>query len=230
MPTFNIAAEIIFPGLVHFQFDTQYEVSSTFLRLQEFYESPYPLIRGKRFDLEEYMDTYAADKGNFTYTSDWSGFNVPGHIVDEFMDVYGEHMLTKEYVLFDAIANNTGEWEKYYIIASSKDGGKKNNPLEVMKHEVAHGMFYLVPEYQKEMTTIAEKVDKKHPELGQKLKDMGYCDEVILDELQAYFAASTMTYLADSGFEGCDIPWNSVLEVQRIFEKYYEELTEKDEK
>ena len=55
---------------------------------------------------------------------------------------------------------------------------------------------------------------------------MGYCKEVVNDEMQAYFATSSMTYLADEGFEGCEIPWNDVLEVQRIFERYYEELVE----
>ena len=37
----------------------QYELASTFIRLQEFYESPFSEIKGHTFSMEEYMDIYA---------------------------------------------------------------------------------------------------------------------------------------------------------------------------
>ena len=227
--SFSTDVEIIFPGLVHFQYNTQYEVASTFLRLQEFYESAYDDIKGKVFDLETYMDAYAEDKGNFTYTADWSGFNVPGEVADNFNDLYSEKMLTKEYDLFDLITEHTHQFEKYYIIASSKYGGMYNDPREVQNHELAHGMCYLVPEYQQEQQAVVDIIKEEHPIFAKKLVEMGYCDDVIDDELHSYFATSTMTYLADEGFKDCVIPWQLVLKAQRIFENHYERLTSEEE-
>lgn len=225
--SFSTKIEVIFPGLIHIQYDTQYEVSSTFLRLQEFYESPYPEINGKYFTLDKFMDLYAKDKGNFTYTSDWSGFNVPGDVADSFNDIYSEKMIPKEYDLFDIITEHTCQWDKYYIIASSKDGGRygAREAIDVMKHEIAHGMWYLVPEYKEAMSKIIDPLVRDFPCFGETILKMGYGERVITDETQAYLATSSMTYLADDGFPGCDIPWQSVLEIQRTFEQYYEEMT-----
>ena len=175
------------------------------------------------------MDIYAEDKGNFTYTSDWSGFNVPGNVIDKFVDLYSERMLDKEYDLLDLITEHTHQWDKYYVIASSKDGGNHNDPREVLKHEIAHGMWYLVPEYQAEQQAVVDIINEEHPIFAKKLVEMGYCDDVIDDELHAYFATSTMTYLADEGFKDCVVPWQLVLKSQRIFEHHYEALTSEEE-
>ena len=40
-------------------FDTQYDLCSTLVRIQEFYESDSDKFRGKLFTLDEYMDYYA---------------------------------------------------------------------------------------------------------------------------------------------------------------------------
>ena len=61
-------------GIFLVRFDTQYALASTFLRIQEHYESN--RFRNRVFSLEQYMDWYAAEFGAFTYFEDWSGFNV----------------------------------------------------------------------------------------------------------------------------------------------------------
>ncbi|MEK7106247.1 MAG: ABC transporter ATP-binding protein, partial [Patescibacteria group bacterium] len=61
---------------------TQYALASTFLRFQEHYESP--KFRGQFFSLEEFMDWYAEEYGNFTYYKDWTGFNIPSYILKSF--------------------------------------------------------------------------------------------------------------------------------------------------
>ena len=80
----------IYPNLFLFTFPNQYELASTFIRLQEFYESPYKEIKGQYFTLEKYMDRYAKDQedNKFTYFEDWNGFNVPGNIVLKFVLFY----------------------------------------------------------------------------------------------------------------------------------------------
>ena len=76
----------VYPGLYFLKFPNQYEL--TMIRLQEFYESPYKNIRGKHFTLEQYMDAYAKHKGNFTYCSDWNGFNIPSIVIQDFFIIF----------------------------------------------------------------------------------------------------------------------------------------------
>jgi hypothetical protein len=63
---------------------TQYELASTFLRIQEHYESPF--FSGKIFSLEQYMDWCAARTGSFTYYEDSSGFSVPSSALQPFYE------------------------------------------------------------------------------------------------------------------------------------------------
>jgi len=222
---FDIEPEVIFPGLIHLHFNTQYEVASTFMRLQEFYESSYDSVRGHVFTMEHYMDKYAADTGNFTYTIDWSGFNVPGKVIDDFRDLFTiAEFLQKEQHILDLIEKTKdSSWDKYYVIASSTEGNRKNAQKDVMKHEIAHGMWYLNEEYKVEQQKNMKGVRKN---IGDRLLEMGYCKDVIEDETQAYFATSSMVYLADDGFEGCKVQWPIVLETQRTFDKFYDQLIE----
>ena len=62
-------------GIYLVRFDSQYALASTFLRIQEHYESS--RFRGRVFSLEDYMDWYAGRFGAFTYYQDWSGFKRP---------------------------------------------------------------------------------------------------------------------------------------------------------
>ncbi|HVY01919.1 MAG TPA: hypothetical protein VHA12_04110, partial [Candidatus Nanoarchaeia archaeon] len=78
----------IYPNIFHIQFSTRLLLTSTFLRFQEHYESP--KFRGKIFSLEEYKKWYISNSpkgketGKFTYYEDWSGFNIPGHVLEPF--------------------------------------------------------------------------------------------------------------------------------------------------
>ena len=74
----------VYPGLFYLQFHSKYECASTFMRIQEYYESPHPELRRQILDLESFMDMYAKYNSNFTYCTDWAGFNIPGYIFGDF--------------------------------------------------------------------------------------------------------------------------------------------------
>jgi hypothetical protein len=165
------------------EFNTQYEVASTMLRPQEMYECPNPRFRDKIFLLEDYMDWYANEYGNFTYYEDWSGFNVPLKVVNELRhsEVYlskkEKELLTK---LEEAGATNDG-----YLIAYCKNN--KRESLETMKHEIAHGLYYLDKDYKNGADGITKKMSSTLKEqYKEKLIDTGYDDAVLKDEMQAY--------------------------------------------
>src|SRR5438105_13952294 len=101
-------------GIYLLRFKTQYELASTFLRIQEHYESPY--FSGKIFSLEQYMDWYAARTGSFTYYEDWSGFNVPSNALRPFYDGKFDPLLEKEKRLLGLFKRLKG---RFYIIGIS---------------------------------------------------------------------------------------------------------------
>lgn len=190
----------ILPGIISLRFENQYDTCSTFMRLQEFYESPFREIKGKFFTLEKYMDRYAKAKGNFTYTSDWGGFNVPGHVVVSFFDVFKDDLLDKEKILCLHLWPKFSQ--KFYVIAHfgekmKVDWSKKESLHTTLAHEVAHGLFYLDDNYQK---AALELVNGLSEDVKAKIKEKllgtgGYCKSVLKDETQAYLSTSSEDYL-----------------------------------
>lgn len=99
--------------------------------------------------------------------------------------------------------------DKFYLIATT---GKNN----VIKHEIAHGFFYLLPEYKKEMENAFSYLDSNViNQINSKLKEMGYTKQVFVDETQAYLS---------TGFDGifdANLIGNSYKEFKEIFNKFH---------
>lgn len=222
--SFNISVSEIFPKCIHLHFETQYEVASSMMRLQEFYESPYENIKGKHFTVEEYMDAYATAMGNFTYTSDWTGFNIPGNVVTEFFEMFND-LFDKEIHLKETIDKAKKKAkikdEHFYLIASYVD---KIEGKDVIKHELCHAMYYLNPEYSTRMDDNIMNIPEVELELLFKgLISQGYTKEVVLDEIQAYFSTSEMVQLCKD-FATEELPWKYVLKCKQIFNEYYSKI------
>jgi len=198
-------------NIVLFVADNQYELASTFLRIQEFYESPE--FKHTVFDLEEYMDWYASEFGNFTYYTDWNGFNVPGDMVRNFFEHFGDQLSRKEQVLYEMLQKYIEGDEKFYVIGVWKD--------TTVQHEFSHAFFYVDPGYKKEMLALLKNVPKEFKHHCHKvLQEDGYHPTVFHDESVAYMSTNTMPEFADM-FK-TDIPWTEILPLQLAFEKRYE--------
>lgn len=170
---------------------TQYELAITFMRLQEFYESSFPEIRGNYFTFEQYMDRYAEEFGDFTYTSDWSGFNIPGHVVKQFFKTFtdlSEH--EKELKKFLEPTLSEKKATAFYVI------GLQDKDKDVLDHELAHAMYYIMAGYSSTMNTITNDMPKVvYDQMKKVLLEMGYGENVVQDEIQAYLATSTRWYI-----------------------------------
>ena len=174
--------------MFHCKFPTQYELCMTFIRIQEFYESP--KFRNKSFTLEEYIDWYCSqsENGAFTYMTDWEGFNVPSNVLHrafrEFQWTHGE-LRPREEKLKEALYRkakidvDSEDEEPYYIIGTTED-----SDLETVRHEIAHGFFYLDQGYRRDVTEAIKKC--KLTGLKKKLLKMGYHKAVVTDECHAY--------------------------------------------
>lgn len=158
---------------------TPYWLCSTFLRFQEFYESPNPAFRGHGFSLEEFQDWYAVNRphGEFSYYTDWGGFNFPSYVVKRFTGkLFGPLSRKESWVLSQLPRSN----KRFYVIGTYQDGDGRN----YIQHEVVHGLFYLYPGYAKKVTGIVQEYD--FTAFKRELRAMGYCEEVLIDEINAY--------------------------------------------
>lgn len=171
---------IIRDQIIHLEYTTQEELSRALVRFQEHYESPE--FRGKVFTLGQFKDWYARSRGGFTYYDDWDGFNFPDYVLRLFIQGLFDPLLGEEQEIVNLFGPRT---DKYYII------GTHLGSKDAIDHETAHALFYLSDSYKK---AVEKAIAEHDPEFVTALKAsltlMGYCDEVLIDECNAYMAAS----------------------------------------
>lgn len=194
------------------------QVGAVMVRIQENYESP--KFANKVFTMKEFIDWYMAFKkaDRFTYFDDWSGFNVPGHVVQRFIKGKFNPLRPEEQWLVDELAklNIKG---KFYLL------GYEIGDARVIKHEIAHGLFYTNRKYRKEVLEAIEPYYAVNKPFVQELSDHGYGDHVLVDEFHAW----TLTdgeWLKTKGL------WNNGLDnlkamLETIFDKYTKPKTRK---
>ena len=163
-------------------FDTQKDVASTFLRFQEHYESPE--FRGKIFSLEEFKKWYVQNSpkgketGEFTYYSDWNGFNIPSSVLKPFYQGKFDPLSEQERKFLERFKD---EPEPFYVIGVHR-ATKKFYAL--LGHEVAHGLFYTDETYRNEVLKLLSKFDTEL--IREELRSKGYHEQVLDDEVHAY--------------------------------------------
>jgi hypothetical protein len=156
------------------RFDSQYALASTFLRIQEHYESS--RFRKRVFSLEQYMDWYAERFGAFTYYEDWSGFNVPSTAFEPFHQGRFDPLLRKEQRLLRLFRK---ERSPYYVIGVAADAD--------LTHEAAHALFFTRPAYRKAVRAALRGYDTTG--IQKRLSALGYHRFVLIDEVHAYLIA-----------------------------------------
>lgn len=147
------------------------ELAYTFLRPQEFYESP--RFKDQIFTIEEFTQWYEKEYES-SYHIDWSGFNLPDHVFKPFMD--GKFELSElEKPLIESARKIEGP---FYIV------GAMTNDRPTVLHEVSHGLFYLNPVYKQNVLRILMTADLDP--IKNFLIEIGYDESVLLDECHAY--------------------------------------------
>ncbi|SHN73456.1 ABC transporter ATP-binding protein [Bradyrhizobium erythrophlei] len=173
----KIAKSKVAQGIYLLRFKTQYELTATFLRIQEYYESPH--FHGRIFSLEEYMDWYAKRHGNFTYYEDWAGFNVPSTAFRPFYEGKFDPLSRKEKQLLRLFKDLR---HRFYVIGIYGTGAKGS-----LTHELAHALFFIDDAYRKAVNEAMRGYDTS--KLAKEIAEAGYAKHVIPDEIQAYIVA-----------------------------------------
>lgn len=199
-----IKAKIILPHVYLLTFKTRYELCMSFVRIQEFYESASSKFKGKYFTLEDYIDYWSLEHGkdSFTYPSVWNGFNVPSSVFNKWIEIFHELRPRENEVLKSVGELYREEYGsqkdgEYYVIAVHEE----KDQAATIKHETAHALYYLHPEYKKMCDKLLKKVPKPQYEKNRNsLLKMGYCKGVMKDELQAYYSVENGMIPTSSDF------------------------------
>jgi len=208
-------------GCYHLKTKTQYELTSTLMRIQEFYESKIDGIRGAYFDLEEYMDAYAEEHGNFTYFEDWVGFNLTNHAIRRFFKMFPTSKLTRKEKEFKKLLTPLLKSRKKFCIIATYQ--KTTKPYTTFEHELAHGLYYLERKYKRKMDRLTNSLKEFKKPCFEVIKKMGYAEDVCYDECQAFLSTSSETYLRSKGFDKM-IGKSMIKEYRKVFEEFKDQL------
>jgi hypothetical protein len=167
-----------------------YLVGNLFLRYQEYFESPNPAFRGHMFTLQDYHQWFHTQAAQ-SYIQIFKGFGLASAQIAAVLN------------------NNIPDRNKYDIIMQSIY--KLLDPLTqgdfyvvsytegwswVLRHEVAHALWELNPEYREEMTSCLQILT---PEQRQQL------DHILAANLYAanVFDTEIQAYLSEPGTTNC---------------------------
>ena len=169
------------------EFNTQKDLALAFCRVEEYYEGN-PKVNGKYLSFVEFIDAFMTDDGKLDYFHYWTGFNIPGNIFIEWSQKNMSEKTYWENALAYAVHSKLNLEKPFYVI-----GGVKGD-IEVIDHEIAHALYYMNPEYKDMMDTANYQFYKnlrgEYSKMVKALKKMGYGDNVIKDEVQAYMSTS----------------------------------------
>lgn len=207
-----LSIKTITPQIILVKAPTQVQLGATFLRFQEYYESPE--FKDTIFTEGQFRKWYSEKYGANTYEIDWTGFNIPGSVFDPFIKGLFNPLSDAEKELVDLFRYRT---DKFYVI-----GAQDGNP-ETLEHEICHGLYYTNREYALEVnrvisdhrSTLNDSLDPVYNYIASLM----YHPSVHDDEVHAWVSANS----EDLKKLGVTVPDIVVEQLQAIREKYFTE-------
>lgn len=167
--------------------DSQIELGETFIRFQEYYESPNPQFRNQIFTLGSIKHWYSVQYGGDLYSNTWIGFNFPSSVLIPFKNGLFDPLTDQEKTLLDLLKYRN---DTYYVIgAQSKT---------TLRHELSHAMYGYSEKYKNEIDTFLYENKRKFDKVRKYILDKGYHKEVINDEIQAYVTDNDDSFILNN--------------------------------
>lgn len=151
-------------------------LADSFLRFQEYYESPQ--FKGRVFSIDEFIHWYAGIHGSFTYAKDWYGFNIPSKVLEPFRSGEFNPLTANERKILEICKKEEGN---FYIIGVTPNA---EYFAETVRHEFVHGAFYCNSKYREAVVKLLKESKIFNIEKG--LSKMEYHKDVFADEANAY--------------------------------------------
>jgi hypothetical protein len=183
--------------------DSQEELGRTFIRFQEYYESPNPDFRGKIFTLGMVRQWYSVQYGADTYHHDWTGFNFPSRILLPFKQGLFDPLTSEEIELLNLFKYRH---DNFYIM------GAQNNAT--LRHELSHALYDSNEKYRNEIDSYIKKNKRGLAKTRKYILDKGYAEEVLNDELQAYITDNDDQTIISSTDP------HIILDINKIYKRY----------
>jgi hypothetical protein len=183
--------------------DTQKELGETFIRFQEYYESPSKRFRNKIFTLGSIKNYYSLQYGADLYSDLWIGFNFPSSVLVPFKQGLFDPLTSQEKELLGFLKYRN---DNFYII------GAQNN--STLRHELSHAMYGYDPRYKNEIDNYISKNKKGFSKVSKYIIKKGYDKSVLNDELQAYITDN------DDDFIRNNLDANLINEIFYIYKRY----------
>lgn len=210
-------------SIYHFEFKRKCDLFLSMMRCQEFFECQHEKIKGKKFTLEDLIVAYSEmDKsGEFNYFDEWAAFNFPDTTVKEFIKVMGNNLLDRERRVLTEIkktlqySDKTPTAKLYYIGTYILHN---ENPERDFRHELAHGLFNTSSMYNKMMLMLLDNQKQLVKAMSERLVEMLYTKEVLLDEIQSYLATGSLHELHSFGFDY--VTEKDVYPFRRVFNQF----------
>jgi hypothetical protein len=156
------------------------------MRYQEFYESSNERFVNNSFTIAEFVLWYSNNvgKGEFTYCTDWAGFNFPLDIIKKCHDcgisdpnMYDSFMWGI-YKMIDTLEPDS------YLIGTSKESDT------IIDHELTHAMYYINEKYKTSVDDVIKYAiawwKPFYEKICEVLSNEGYAPHVFWDEINAY--------------------------------------------
>lgn len=203
------------PGIIELKFKTDYDMHLGLMRFSDFYEGS--KLKGQFFDHETFFRTWLEEYGNFDMFETICGYNLTDRDIRKFFQIFQEDALWDiEKQVKRILAPYLKSKEKFCILSCNA------GDHITLNHELAHGYYYLDKEYKNQMD---EDVKALSPAVWRRvragLKELGYIDQVLMDEAQAFLSTSTMADLHDMFG---NLPWKQILKMQLRLQKTLEEI------
>lgn len=155
--------------------DSQKELGETFIRFQEYYESNNEQFKNKIFTIGQLKQWYSETYGYDGYAEHWSGFNLPSVALKPFRSGLFDPLTGYEQNLLDSLKYRQDD---FYII------GAQNK--SVLRHELSHSLYAYSDKYRNEIDAYIKKYNAGFKKIKRHILNMGYCTDVLNDEIQAY--------------------------------------------
>lgn len=182
---------VVLPGVVHLSFPNRKEMTLSLCRAQEFYEASDERLRGRHFTWEAFVDAFTDDEGKISYFSFWSGFNFPGTSYSKFLDAFKLDLSDRETRVMEAVTSSVDMNGSFYVI------GTLAGAEDTFRHETLHALYHVDDAYRTEATGLVLNMDHGvRTRMREGLARLGYGDNVIYDEIQAYLGSGGTEELA----------------------------------
>lgn len=163
------------------EFPTYREMNLSCFRITEFSEGP-DSLRGRIFDMVEFIDAYAEVDGKLEYFYFWEGHNWSKKVFNEWFDINKNIYLSGRETTILSQINQVDE-DGYIVSVVEGDKG-------TLRHELSHGLFFDNEEYRNSAIEILKELSPEtHFKYKNCLINKNYNEAVILDEMHAYLAA-----------------------------------------